>query len=165
MGSNLNFDTLYHHFVLDATELLLDVPKNDLTFHLYGDVITYNSVLVPFRDMVFNILKMELFVVDSNGNVHEIFTGALDLYLKDIVPSGFLFTGKVLTELSYSTNMVQNQKQLSSEFDIVTTYNNANNEIYNSPSKMYESLQTEWFNYTQLLSPQPIIFKVNFIQN
>jgi hypothetical protein len=72
--------------------------------------------------------------------------------------------GKLYFEIYYKNSVFLRALDPSNSSDQINVKNFPTNDpltIQNLENKMYKSIQTEMFNFSQLLSPQPITVKVH----
>jgi hypothetical protein len=164
MGSNLNVDTMHQHFVLDSTEVLLDVPEMVYSFHLYFDMITRNTDFFNYNGYQFKIMDFFLFSKNELDEETELMKVGVFVKVDDldqITKDGHkIHSGMIYIGLKSSFSGTVSPTQWSDAIPLVTENNNNPGEIFNEAGEIYSSPEINAMGYFRLLSPQPFLFTV-----
>lgn len=169
MGSNPNLDTVNHHFVLNDTQVLLDAPDVEYSFVLSFDVITRHSLFSPIPRIRFNLVRFSLLYKDVTNSSHFLVDVILDLVIDNLQKSfdpgtnDFYYLGQVWLKGYYISTDNIPVPILRGPFQMVLTRTGTGLELVNVIGSMYKSLQTDHYEFSQLLSTQFLFFKVLFV--
>jgi hypothetical protein len=157
-------DSLNQHFVLEPTEVPLNVPGVWLSFHAYLDIITQNYDWDIQTGYQFGLLEFSFFSLNAEKVAKSLFDVLLRLEIQnvniDAAKSPHMHTGTVKLKAKYSVNGVLIGEDFIS-YQIKSINENNLNFIWNDPDNFYKTNQTKNFNYFSLLSPQPFLLMVN----
>lgn len=164
VGSNMNVDTLLHHFMLGTREIPLDVPENTYCFHMYFDMITRNTEWADYKGYAFHVMEVTLFGKNMLNLDIEIAKFSISIRFTDISRNDLLgkivHTGRLSVNVDTFLQGVFAFSSPSTGFNVKTSDSSNKNEIYNKDTPIFHTPETKEFGYFSLLSPQPLMFEV-----
>ena len=169
MGNTLSAKNANQHFSLKDVKVSKDLPEVSYTFHLTYDMITQNDINQFFPDTKFHLFTFYFKYKKSKEELKR-YQFDVKVIFENILSSTSDKTkapqGDFVIEILYSSVGFFRFQPMSELLDVIKVSKdptNDSNKFQNVEDKMYKTFRTEKFNFSQLLSPQPLLFSVGFL--